>query len=203
MSTQSEQPRKRAPALPPDERRASIIAAAVPLVTARGRAVTTAEIAQAAGVAEGTVFWVFSSKDEILDASVAAVTSTDTFLAELEAASRLESVDERLLGAAQALERQFRRAVPLVLSLGLPGTHQSDGRDSMLATLINAVSDFVSRDIEAGKIVGEESLVARAVTGLVFAAVFQHVHAGIEPAVTSELVEIVLDGVRRREGSGS
>lgn len=56
--------------MPPDERRAAIIDAATPLLRTYGRAVTTRRIADAAGIAEGTIFRVFPSKDALIDAVV-------------------------------------------------------------------------------------------------------------------------------------
>ncbi len=63
-------PPTRAAPLPPDERRAAIVAAAIPLVCDHGAAVTTREIAEAAGIAEGTIFRVFATKEDLLDAVV-------------------------------------------------------------------------------------------------------------------------------------
>jgi AcrR family transcriptional regulator len=50
----------------PDERRAAILDAVIPLLAARGAELTTRQIAQAAGVAEGTIFRVFRDKQELL-----------------------------------------------------------------------------------------------------------------------------------------
>lgn len=60
----------RAAPLPPAERREAILAAATPLLIARGAAVTTRELAAAAGVAEGTIFKVFADKDDLLRSAV-------------------------------------------------------------------------------------------------------------------------------------
>ena len=61
---------KRAESLPADERRAMIIEAMVPLLLEHGEMVTTKLIAEAAGIAEGTIFLVFSDKDELIAAVV-------------------------------------------------------------------------------------------------------------------------------------
>ena len=60
----------RATPLPPDERRAAIITATAPLLRERGREISTREIAEAAGIAEGTIFRVFASKEELIDAVI-------------------------------------------------------------------------------------------------------------------------------------
>ncbi|MFT8394629.1 TetR/AcrR family transcriptional regulator [Propionibacterium sp.] len=60
----------RAAPLPADERRRTIIDATRPLLVAHGAAFTTKQIAEAAGVAEGTIFRVFGSKQELLDAVI-------------------------------------------------------------------------------------------------------------------------------------
>lgn len=58
----------RAPSLKPEERRQAIVRATLPLIREQGLDVSTAEIARAAGVAEGTLFRAFSSKHDIIHA---------------------------------------------------------------------------------------------------------------------------------------
>lgn len=54
----------------PGSRREMIVRAALPLVIEHGSAVTTRQIARAAGIGEGTIFRVFADKDELLEACV-------------------------------------------------------------------------------------------------------------------------------------
>ena len=62
----------------PEDRRRAIIAATVPLLEQHGAAVTTRQIADAAGIAEGTIFRVFPDKDSLIrDAIGSAFDSVD------------------------------------------------------------------------------------------------------------------------------
>ena len=61
---------KRAQPMSREDRRAAIMDAVVPLLIAHGRSVTTRQIAEAAGVAEGTIYAVFENKEELISACV-------------------------------------------------------------------------------------------------------------------------------------
>src|SRR5690242_2654228 len=61
---------RRASSLPPDERRSMIVAATLPLLLEHGDRVTSRQIAEAAGIAEGTIFRVFADKDEVIVAVI-------------------------------------------------------------------------------------------------------------------------------------
>src|SRR6476661_5017469 len=74
---------KRATALPPDERRSMIVAATLPLLLEHGDRVTTKQIAEAAGIAEGTIFRAFADKDEVIAAVVEAALDTEPLEAAL------------------------------------------------------------------------------------------------------------------------
>ena len=73
----------RAKPMPVEERRASIARATLPLLVAHGRDVTTKQIAEAAGVAEGTLFRVFDDKEAIIDAAVEEFLDPEPFRAAL------------------------------------------------------------------------------------------------------------------------
>jgi AcrR family transcriptional regulator len=61
--------RRRVAPLSPDERRAAIVEATLPLLCEHGSSVSTRQIAEAAGIAEGTIFRVFPDKQALLVAT--------------------------------------------------------------------------------------------------------------------------------------
>lgn len=56
--------------MPAEQRRAALIEATLPLIREHGLAVTTRKIAEAAGVAEGTIFGVFPDKQSLIQATI-------------------------------------------------------------------------------------------------------------------------------------
>ena len=70
----------------PDDRRRAIVDAVVPLLLEHGDAVTTRQIAEAAGIAEGTIFRVFPDKPALLLAAAEETMDPATARGELTAA---------------------------------------------------------------------------------------------------------------------
>jgi AcrR family transcriptional regulator len=189
--------RTRAAALPPSERRAEIIAATLPLVLAHGTAVTTRQIAEAAGIAEGTIFRVFPDKDSLIGAVVESAfdsASTDAALTGIDPSLSLEA---RLVEAVEILRRRFVDLWQLRTALGM--LQVSSGGPSMtdkhqapdltpLAALFAADADQIGRDpLEA----------AHLLRGLTIAST----HPALildAPLSSTEIVSLFLDGVRTR-----
>jgi AcrR family transcriptional regulator len=67
----------------PEQRREMLVAATLPLVAQHGLKVTTRQIAEAAGVAEGTIFRVFPDKEALVRAAVAKALDPGPVMAEL------------------------------------------------------------------------------------------------------------------------
>ena len=92
----------RAAPLPPDERRLAILRAVLPVVRARGTDVTTRELAEAAQVAEGTLFRVFDDKDSLVREAIAAAHDSAEFGAALAAIDVDLPIEQRVAAAVQA-----------------------------------------------------------------------------------------------------
>ena len=92
----------------PDARRAAIVTATLPLLREKGRAVSTREIAKAAGVAEGTLFRAFDNKDEIITACVHEAFDNAGLLADLTAIDRALPLRDRLAVAVGVMQEHLK-----------------------------------------------------------------------------------------------
>jgi AcrR family transcriptional regulator len=101
--------RRRAPAMSPDQRRDMIVRVAVPLVAEHGTAVTTSQVARAAGIAEGTVFRAFADKNELIAACVAEALRSEHLIDGLAAIPLDLPLADRLVEAGESLRAHLQR----------------------------------------------------------------------------------------------
>lgn len=106
--------RRRVPALAPEERRQALIAATIPLLHEHGLDVSTRQIATAAGVAEGTIFGVFESKNSLVVCSVIQALDPQVTLDALDAIDRARPLRERLALAADLVHARFAENAQLL-----------------------------------------------------------------------------------------
>lgn len=180
----------------PDERRRAILEAAVPLILERGQAVTTRQIAEAAGVAEGTVFRVFPTKEDLLDAVLDAALDPAHFLAELERVDRSLPLEPRLVAATQVVQGRFREIFGVMTALGIQGPPRRSRHDDEEALTVRrrsmqAVVELVEPDAEAFRVPVRE--VARMLRLLTFSGSHPHLSAD-EPLTAEQIVAVVLHG---------
>ena len=92
----------------PEERRAALVAATVPLLREHGLDLSTKQIAQAAGVAEGTIFGVFPDKQSLLVAALLDALDPQPTLDALGAIDPKLTLRERLVAAVRLVIERFR-----------------------------------------------------------------------------------------------
>src|SRR6478735_5524754 len=108
----------RAAALPPEERRAAIIETTIPLLLQHGRSVTTRQIAEAAGIAEGTIFRVFPDKEQLIDAVLERAVDPVPTQRALDAIDRSLPLDERLVLAVEIIQQRVDQIWQLMSAIG-------------------------------------------------------------------------------------
>lgn len=93
--------------MPPAKRRAAIIEATLPLIEDHGTTVTTRQVAEAAGVAEGTIYRVFDSLQDLIDASVRSAFSSERLQEFLRGVDLGGTLEEKTSATLLLLERRL------------------------------------------------------------------------------------------------
>jgi AcrR family transcriptional regulator len=109
---------KRAAALPADERRSMIVQATLPLLLENGEMVTTRQIADAAGIAEGTIFRVFDDKDAVIAAVIDAALDNERLERALAAIDLTMAFEDAVVAAIEILQQRVVDVWRLVSSIG-------------------------------------------------------------------------------------
>lgn len=92
-----------------EERRDAIVQATLPLLELHGANVTTSQIAQAAGIAEGTVFRAFKDKQELIHACVHEALSPEPVIDLLDRTASLPDLRDRAIWTINALSSYLER----------------------------------------------------------------------------------------------
>ncbi len=184
---------RRAAALPPDQRRSMIVAATLPLLIEHGDRVTSKQIAEAAGIAEGTIFRAFADKDEVIVAVVEAALDPQPLEVALDAIPDGLSFEQWLAAAIVIMQQRVIDIWRLVSSIG-PRFHEMTRRPM-------ADSDALVRMFDGNRDrIGVEPIVAaRLLRALTLSAT--HPMLAGEPMPPNELVELFLHGVRGKGDS--
>ncbi len=110
--------RERAKPLAPDERRAAIIDAVIPLIRENGRDISTREIAESAGVAEGTIFRAFGDKDSIIQAAIDRYLDPTPLRNALRGIDPDEPTEDKVRQVIELLRERFTGVIGFMHALG-------------------------------------------------------------------------------------
>ncbi|ADI07554.1 putative transcriptional regulator, TetR family protein [Streptomyces bingchenggensis BCW-1] len=210
-----------------------IVAAALPLVAEYGAAVTTAQIARAAGIGEATIFRAFKDKEEVLAACTAEAMNPSHVLRELASISLDQPLADRLTEAAEAMRAHLTRMGAVAGALhasghrrertpaarptgGRPtGARPIGGRTSDNAhdgpdrpadsreTSMRATRDALTELVEPDR--QALRLPPERVASVFLGMLFTQLHFGAEGADVDpvEFVDVLLHGTLNQPGSGT
>ncbi len=192
-----ERKRERARPLSPDERREAIIAATRPLLMEHGRRTTTRLVAEAAGVAEGTIFRVFPTKEELFDAVLDAEFDPEPFLA---AVARIDSdlpLRDRMVAVTTLLQRRFISIFQLMIALAVPKPPDRLRNHELRHKLATeGIITVLKPDAGCFRVPPEE--VVRLLRLLTFSGTHPHISEQ-RPLKPEEIVDVILHGVLVRD----
>lgn len=167
-----------------------LIDVVTPLLLAHGQAVTTRQIAECAGIAEGTIFRAFESKDDLIHAAVARQLDPEPFRAHLRSIDLDLPLEERLRAIVGLMRERFSLVFTLMSALGTMAhpPRTDDGRREFTEIIARALApDLAQFSVDAER-------AAQIVRMVALAASIPGVRNG-NPFDDGEVASLILYGI--------
>jgi AcrR family transcriptional regulator len=180
-----------------DERRAMIIDAVIPLLIEHGREVSTRQIADAAAIAEGTIFRVFADKEELFAAAV------DKFLDPTAANRALRAIDPDATIEAKVndilflLRSRMTGIFGIMHAVGMSGQPARGPREA--DRFVDVIADVLAPDLARLNVPVDR--VASFVRLIAFASAIPQFNQGHELS-TVDLARLITNGIAGQPAEG-
>jgi AcrR family transcriptional regulator len=195
----------RAAPMPAQQRRAAIIDAALPLLRRHGEGVTTKQIADAAGIAEGTIFRVFPDKESLITAAIAQVFDPGPTVDAMLGIDLSLPLRERLQAAIDIIAARLDSVWELMSAMRMMGAPEQNPRlrpalpaPQIDDVLPQALIALLEPDRHQFRV--DPTQVARILRLVTFAGTHPRITDG-NPLTSDEIIDLLMDGLRAHSPS--
>jgi len=171
-----------------DDRRAMILEAVMPLLAEYGRDISSKQIAEAAGIAEGTVFRAFGDKESLIEAAIVKFLDPEPLRRGLRAIDPRLPLEQKVLAVVMLMRQRFGEIFRIMAMVGGGPPPRRDQRHEF-AAIIGRLLEPEAEDLN-----WPPERVAHIIRLIAFASSLPALNEHTEFTET-ELVSIVLYGI--------
>jgi len=164
-----------------------IIHAVLPLLLEHGPAVTSRQIADAAGIAEGTIYRAFGDKESLIEAVVAHFLDPEPMQFALRAIDPELPLETKVHAIVAAMRERFAMVFRLMAVLGSERPHLPSQREAYTEIITECLGP------DADSLNFSPADVGQIIRLVAFSAAFPQLNAGAE-FTTEQLTSIILYG---------
>ena len=182
----------RARPLSVDDRRAMILEAVMPLLAEHGRDISSKQIAEAAGIAEGTVFRAFGDKESLIEAAIVKFLDPEPLRRGLRAIDPTLPLEQKVLAVVMLMRQRFGEIFRIMAMVGGGPPPRRDQRHEFAVIIARLLEP------EAERLNWPPERVAHIIRLITFASSLPALNENSEFTET-ELAAVVLYGVAGHE----
>lgn len=180
--------RGRARPLSVEDRQASIIDATIPLLLEHGRGVTSKQIAEAANIAEGTIFRAFGDKETLVQAAIEKYLDPEPLRDALRAIDPSLPLEHKVRAIIYLLRERFQSVMRIMATVG----HERPPVPQVRHQFVGIIEQILAPELDRLNWPAER--VAYILRLISFSSAFPALNEGVEFSI-DDLTRIVLVGI--------
>ena len=182
------EPRTRAQPMQAEDRKAMIVDAVIPLLLEHGRSVTSRQIAEAAGIAEGTIFRAFGDKETLVQAAIEKYLDPEPLREALRCIDPALPLEHKVRAILYLLRERFNSVMRIMPVVGPQRPPIPQARGEFAAIIARVLEP------EAEELNWPPERVAHLLRLLSFSSAFPALNEGIEFSI-DDLATMTLVGI--------